>query len=92
MPLAPGGGTEQIGVSVAVTDMLLQAPSGRWIEMFPAWPKSQPASFSNLLAKGAFEVSATYTPNASACARVSGVSVLSWVPDVFEKILLTTTA
>jgi hypothetical protein len=64
MPVAPGGGTEQIGVSVAVGDMLVQAPSGRWIELFPVWPKSQPASFSNLLVKGGFEVSATYTPPA----------------------------
>ena len=77
MPIAPGGGTEQIGVSVAVADMLLQAPNGRWIELFPVWPKSQPASFSNLLAKGAWEVSASFAPNAPACVRVSGVSVVS---------------
>jgi hypothetical protein len=82
MPVAPGGGTEQIGVSVAVDDMLVQAPSGRWIELFPVWPKSQPASFSNLLAKGGFEVSASYTPPAAAagdssCSAVSGVSIMS---------------
>jgi hypothetical protein len=82
MPVAPGGGTEQIGVSVAVGDMLVQAPSGRWIEFFPVWPKSQPASFSNLLAKGGFEVSASYTPLAAAagdssCSAVSGVSIMS---------------
>jgi hypothetical protein len=46
------------------------------------WPKSQPASFSNLLAKGGFEVSASYTPPAAAagdssCSAVSGVSIMS---------------
>jgi hypothetical protein len=67
---------------VAVDDMLVQAPSGRWLELFPVWPKSQPASFSNLLAKGGFEVSASYTPPAAAagdssCSAVSGVSIMS---------------
>jgi hypothetical protein len=84
MPVAPGGGTEQIGVSVAVADMLLQAPNGKWIELFPVWPKSHPASFQSLLAKGGFEVSASYSPpepealrGASDCGAVSKVSILS---------------
>ena len=42
-PYAPGGGTENMGVTQAVNDMLVQAPGGRYIALFPVWPAAEPA-------------------------------------------------
>ena len=52
IPNAPGGGTENVGVVQAVNDMLVQAPGGKFIQLFPVWPKTQHAAFRRLLAKG----------------------------------------
>jgi hypothetical protein len=41
--------------------MLVQAPGGRYISLFPAWDRTQDASFTNLLTKGAVEVSASWS-------------------------------
>lgn len=60
LPYAPGGGTENVGVSQAVNDMLVQAPAGRYIHLFPVWPEEDPASFTSLRVKGAFLVSASW--------------------------------
>ena len=57
---ATGGGTENAGMAQALNDMFLAAPGGRYIHVFPAWPKSEPASFTTLRAKGGFLVSATW--------------------------------
>ena len=40
-----GGGIENVGMSRAVSEMLVSAPSGRYIQLFPFWPKATPASF-----------------------------------------------
>ena len=56
---APGGGVENIGLSQAVNDMLLQSSNGT-IRLFPAWPANEPAAFTTLRAKGALLVSATW--------------------------------
>ena len=61
LPRAPGGGTENVGITQAVNDMLVQAPDGEFIALFPVWDKSQDASFRALLVKGAVEVSATWS-------------------------------
>jgi len=60
VPSAPGGGTENVGVTQAINDMLVQAPGGRYIVLFPVWPKAEPASFERLRTKGGFLVSATW--------------------------------
>ena len=56
---APGGGVETAGLAHALNDMLLQS-DGTYIELFPAWPADEPASFRALRAKGAFVVSAAW--------------------------------
>lgn len=56
---APGGGIENAGVSRAVQEMLVQAPGGDYLELFPVWPASEPASFANLRTKGGFIVTAS---------------------------------
>ena len=53
-----GGGLEVAGASQSVADMLMQSSEG-YIELFPAWNLSSPASFITLRAKGAFLVSAS---------------------------------
>eukprot|EP01052_Picozoa_sp_SAG31_P079362 SAG31_NODE_39006_length_291_cov_1.333333_1_plen_74_part_01 len=58
-----GGGIENVGMSRAVSEMLLSAPSQQWIELFPFWPKNTPASFGGLMAKGGFRLWANYTPS-----------------------------
>ena len=60
-------------MSVAVNDMLVQAPNGKHIVLFPFWPADEPASFRGLLAKGGFEVSASQ----SSAGVVGGVSVVA---------------
>lgn len=57
---APGGGVENVGVTRAINEMLLQAPNGQYIHLFPTWPKNQSAAFSGFLTKGGFVVSAIY--------------------------------
>ena len=56
-----GGGIENVGMSRAVSDMLLSAPSGKYIRLFPFWPKGEPASFGGLMAKGGFRLWANYS-------------------------------
>jgi len=79
---APGGGVETIGVSLFLNHMLVGAEGGRTgpIRLFPFWPRSEPAAFSQLLAKGGFLVSAAWD-NATA-------SVLSPVTVRAEHTLL----
>jgi hypothetical protein len=74
VPKAPGGGTENIGIAVAINDMLVQSPTREYIVLFPNWDKTQDASFSNLLVKGAVEVSATWV---SSTSTTTGVSVVA---------------
>lgn len=56
---APGGGIENVGVTRAVNEMLVQAPAGNVIELFPVWPADEPARFANLRTKGGYLVSAS---------------------------------
>lgn len=58
LPYAPGGGVENIGVTRAVNEMLIAAPDGKYIDLFPMWPSDAPAEFADLRVKGAFLVSA----------------------------------
>ena len=68
---ATGGGTENAGLALAVTDMLVHAPGGKFIVLFPAWPVAEPASFVNLLAKGGWRVSAGWDASARAAIDVT---------------------
>jgi hypothetical protein len=115
LPAAPGGGTENVGIVQAINDMLVQAPGGKFIALFPVWDRtqvrkrrfhvlcarrfllksdrlprqardkhketpnktaffSQDASFSNLLVKGAIEVSASWSATKQAA---SGITILA---------------
>lgn len=74
IPRAPGGGTENLGMSVAINDMLVQAPTRDYIVLFPAWDRAQDASFNNLLVKGAVEVSAAWVAAARSIVNVSVVA------------------
>eukprot|EP00928_Gymnodinium_smaydae_P057463 TRINITY_DN40702_c0_g1_i1.p1 TRINITY_DN40702_c0_g1~~TRINITY_DN40702_c0_g1_i1.p1 ORF type:complete len:182 (-),score=13.32 TRINITY_DN40702_c0_g1_i1:233-730(-) len=62
-----GGGIEVAGAAEAVNSMLLQSHRG-YLELFPAWNHSQPASFETLRAKGAHLVSASWDSTAQAVA------------------------
>lgn len=73
-PRAPGGGTENVGITQAINDMLVQAPNSRFIVFFPVWDKSQDASFRGLLVKGAIEVSATWS---AAAQSEHGISLIA---------------
>jgi hypothetical protein len=75
------GGLEEIGVSMAINDMLLLVTG--WprqdpvIRLFPVWRMSDgagSASFSGLRAKGGFVVSAAWN---NATDEVSGVKIVS---------------
>ena len=63
-----GGWLENCGITLAINEMLVAAnPTGHketpWlVELFPGWPKAEPASFRSLRVKGGFDVSAGYTP------------------------------
>ena len=70
-----GGGIENVGMSRAVSEMLLSAPSGQYIEVFPFWPKAEPASFGGLMAKGGFRLWANYTAS-------TGVSSPVWLKSI----------
>ena len=48
---APGGGTENCGIARAVNEMLVQAPNGEYIQLFPMWPAGEPATFTSLRTK-----------------------------------------
>ena len=74
LPAAPGGGTENVGIVQAVNDMLVQAPNGKFISLFPVWDRTQDASFENLLVKGAVEVSASWS---AAKQEATGISILA---------------
>ena len=75
LPYAPGGGVENVGVSRAVNEMLVVAPEGLFIELFPFWPAQETASFSTLRTKGGWLVSAS-----KASGVVSGVTIEATVP------------
>lgn len=73
---APGGGTENAGLALVVNELLLSSPGGNYIELFPVWPASHPASFSQLRAKGGFLVSASWnniTRSVSSCSITATV-------------------
>ena len=70
-----GGGIENVGMSRAVSEMLLSAPSGQYIEVFPFWPKAEPAAFGGLMAKGGFRLWANYTANSGVSSPVRLKSV-----------------
>lgn len=59
-----GGGIENVGMSRAVSEMLVAAPSGKYIRLFPFWPTSVPASFGGLMVKGGFRLWANYSDGA----------------------------
>jgi len=60
LPRAPGGGTENVGVTQAVNDMLVRSVDGNVIVLFPTWPTGEPATFSSLRTKGGWIVTAAY--------------------------------
>lgn len=70
LPYAPGGGIENIALSRAIAEMLVTsvstatsagAPgSGYVIRLLPFWPANETVSFTSLLVKGGFAVSAAY--------------------------------
>lgn len=62
-------------MSRAVCEMLLSAPSGHWIELFPFWPKETPAQFGGLMAKGGFRLWANYTPTVGVSSPVRLTSI-----------------
>ena len=59
--LLQGGNRMGMGMSRAVEEMLVSAPSEKYIELFPMWPRGFDASFHNLRVKGAFLVSANWS-------------------------------
>lgn len=64
---APGGGVENMGMARAVCDMLLTTRYnvlGQPLVLFGAWPATEPASFTGLVAKGGFKVTAAFKPEA----------------------------
>jgi hypothetical protein len=86
LPYAPGGGIENTGISRAVNDMLLQSyrvPQvasalnlGAYVlSAFPFWDPTQSASFTTLLAKGGFTVSASFVGAAAGGAVASPVII-----------------
>jgi hypothetical protein len=77
LPVASGGGVENVGVTRAVNEMLLVAPDGLYIEVFPFFPKDEPASFTTLRSKGGWLVSASQ----SASGLVSDVQIEATVTD-----------
>jgi hypothetical protein len=53
-----------------VEEMLVSAPGGRYIELFPMWPRGSDAAFHNLRVKGAFLVSANWSALAHNVTRL----------------------
>ncbi|MFO1521161.1 MAG: LamG-like jellyroll fold domain-containing protein [Kiritimatiellia bacterium] len=66
-----GGGIESCGGFLAINEMLMQSHEGV-LRLFPCWPLDQNARFGDLLAVGAFRVSATLNDGV-----VSGVRIVS---------------
>jgi hyaluronoglucosaminidase len=62
-----------------VSEMLLSSPGGRHIELFPCWPPSHPASFSQLRAKGGYLVSARWVPAVASGGSIVDVSITATV-------------
>lgn len=65
--------TEQFGVVLPVSELLLQS-NGGVIRLFPAWPSGKAASFERLRSEGGFLVSASYDGR-----EVTGARVISTV-------------
>lgn len=84
LPKAPGGGTENVGIVQAVNDMLVQS-NGKFIMLFPAWDRTQDASFSSLLVKGAVEVSASWSAKDKAVGAVTVLARKEHAGDVVFK-------
>lgn len=63
LPYTNGGGIENVGVTRAVNEMLVVNEGSAGIRLFPMWNRTEPASFARLRVKGAFEVSAAWTPS-----------------------------
>ena len=61
--------TEQVAIARLVTELLLQSV-GDVIRIFPAWPTSTDAHFTNLPAQGGFEVSASLVGGKITEARI----------------------
>ena len=61
----------------AVNEMLLTTPDGIFIEIFPFFPRDEPASFTTLRSKGGWLVSA----NQSELGLISGVMIVATVSD-----------
>lgn len=79
---APGGGVENIGLSQAVVDMLVQCSNNGnngTIHLFPAWPKAEPAAFTTLRVKGALLVTARWDPSQQKAVDVSVTATASTV-------------
>jgi len=70
---APGGGVETVSLAHALNEMLVQS-DGQYVQLFPAWPKTEEASFDKLRVKGAFVVSAVWDV---ATQRPTSVRILS---------------
>ena len=77
LPVAYGGGVENVGVTRAVNEMLLVAPDGLFIEVFPFFPPNESAAFTTLRSKGGWLVSA----NQSASGLVSDVQIEATVSE-----------
>ena len=77
LPVASGGGVENVGATRAVNEMLLVAPDGLFIEIFPFFPADEPASFTTLRSKGGWLVSASQ----SASGLVSDVRIEATVTE-----------
>ena len=54
-----GGGLETIGCTEFINSLLMQSEVGK-VRVFPNWVEGKDASFTRLLAKGAFEISSEY--------------------------------
>jgi len=67
-PVRRGGWHGECGGGSGLNDMLVRAPGGRYIVLFPMWPATQPASFTTLRTKGGFLVSASWDPHVQAVA------------------------
>ena len=52
--------TRKFAPSTCAAGVRVQAPSRAAVALFPAWDRSQDASFADLLVKGALEVSAAW--------------------------------
>ena len=59
LAFVPGGGVESAGLAHSVNVMLVQS-DGLHVQLFPAWPVEEDASFDKLRVKGAFVVSARW--------------------------------